>query len=217
MTSTTPATPATPAESAESAESATPVGEPPQAVPPRPARVCVRSRLAGPARWPGRRVRWAAAWTAAAALAAVSGWSYAAVRGDDALHYGKQRDAVLAAGRSDIARLTTVDADHAARDLGEWLTATTGPLHDRLARTHTADTAAFRASGTSATGTVTDAAVTELDTRAGTAKVIATVQVRLQPKDGTATTDRKRFEADLARDGGTWKLAALTAVPVGTS
>jgi Mce-associated membrane protein len=162
-------------------------------------------------------VAWIVAWTAAAALLAVSGWSYADTRGDGALSYGKARDAVLDAGQRDIARLNTVDGAHADADLGRWLDATTGPLHAQLSRSHSADVNSLKASGTSTLGTVTDAAVTELDTRAGAAKVIATVQVRVTPGSGAATTDRKRFEADLSRTGGDWKLAALTAVPVGAS
>jgi Mce-associated membrane protein len=156
-------------------------------------------------------------WAVAAVLCALSAWSYADTRGDPALRYAKARDTVLAAGQRDITRLNTVDAGHLDRDLGQWLDATTGPLHDQLSRTHTADAAALRQSGTSTRGTVTDAAVTELDTRAGTAKVIATVQVQVVPRSGTATTDRKRFEAGLSRTAGGWKLTALTAVPVGAS
>jgi Mce-associated membrane protein len=86
-----------------------------------------------------------------------------------------------------------------------------------MAGTHTADAATLKQSGTSTRGTVTDAAVTELDTRAGTAKLIATVQVRVTPATGTATTDRKRFEAGLSRTADGWKLTALTAVPAGSS
>ena len=173
-----------------------------------------------PFRFPGMRratAIWTAGWTVAALLLAVSAWSYTATRGDDALRFGKARDAALVAGRQDIARLNTVDAAHLDRDLGLWLDATTGPLHEQLSRSHTADAGQLKASGTSTRGTVTDAAVTELDTRAGTAKVIATVQVRVTPRGGTATTDRKRFEAGLSRTGGSWKLTALTAVPLGTS
>lgn len=183
----------------------------------RMARVAGEARAALTGRLPRRGVLWAAAWTAAAALTAFAGWSYASVHGDDALRYGKQRDAVRAAGQQDIAQLTTEDAQHLDRDLGQWLAATTGPLHDQLARTHTADAATLKASGTSTTGTVTDAAVTELDPRAGTAKLIATVEVRRRPASGAASTDRKRFEAGLARDAGAWKLSTLTAVPLGAS
>jgi Mce-associated membrane protein len=160
---------------------------------------------------------WSTAWTVAVVLSALSAWSYADTSGDGALSYGKVRDTVLTAGQRGIAQLNTVDTDHLDRDLGGWLDTTTGALHDQLSRTHTADAASLKASGTSTRGTVTDAAVTELDSRAGTAKLIATVQVRLSPKSGPTTTDRKRFEADLSRTGSRWKLAALTAVPVGTS
>ncbi|MFG1806428.1 hypothetical protein [Streptomyces sp. NPDC049040] len=167
----------------------------------------LRARVAG----------WVAAWTVAAVVCALGAWSYTGTRGDDALNYGKARDTALSDGQRDIALLNTVDAAHAEADLGRWLTATTGPLHDRLAGTHTADAATLKQSGTSTRGTVTDAAVTELDTRAGTAKLIATVEVRVTPAAGTATTDRKRFEAGLSRTAGGWKLTALTAVPVGAS
>ncbi|MBD0734483.1 hypothetical protein [Streptomyces sp. CBMA29] len=160
---------------------------------------------------------WVTAWAVAAVVCALGAWSYADTRGDGTLDYAKARDAVLADGQRDITRLNTVDAAHLDRDLATWLDTTTGPLHDRMSRTHTADAAALKQSGTSTRGTVTDAAVTELDTRAGTAKLIATVQVRVMPRGGAATTDRKRFEAGLSRTSDGWKLTALTAVPVGAS
>jgi Mce-associated membrane protein len=172
-------------------------------------------RLPGALR--SRATGWAAAWTVAAVVCGLGAWSYADAGGDDALSYGKARDAALADGQRDIARLNTVDIAHADRDLGQWLAVTTGPLHDRMAGTHTADAATLKQSGTSTRGTVTDAAVTELDTRAGTAKLIATVQVQVTPASGAATTDRKRFEAGLSRTADGWKLTALTAVPVGAS
>ncbi|WP_405592577.1 hypothetical protein [Streptomyces sp. NBC_01190] len=164
-----------------------------------------------------RGAAWATAWAVAVVLCALSAWSYADTRGDAALGQAKARDAVLTAGQRGIARLNTVDPAHLDRDLAAWLATTTGPLHDQMVRTHAADAASLRASGTTTRGVVTDAAVTELDTRAGTAKVIATVQVTVTPGSGTAGPDRKRFEADLARDGGDWKLTALTAVPLGAS
>lgn len=160
---------------------------------------------------------WGTAWAVALVLCALGAWSYAGTRGDGTLSYAKARDAVLADGTRDLTALNTVDAAHRDRDLGRWLAATTGSLHDRMTRTHSADAAALQQSGTSTRGTVTDAAVTELDTRAGTAKLIATVRVRVAPRSGAATTDRKRFEAGLARTPDGWKLTALTAVPVGAS
>lgn len=169
-------------------------------------------------RAPGRRsLAWAAVWTAAAVLLGVSGWVYADTRGDGTLSYGKARDAALDAGRADIVRVTSVERGHVDRDLAAWLDVTSGPLHDQLSRSRTSDAGRLKAADTTAGGDVTDAAVTELDTRAGTARLIATVSVRTTAASGAATSDRKRFEAALSRTAGTWKLTALTAVPLGAS
>ncbi len=149
-------------------------------------------------------------------VALAAGW-YAQTRSDGSLAYAKARDTVLATARQDLAALNSVDASSVDAGLRQWLDATTGPLHDQLQRTGPADAGALRQAGTSATGTVTAAAVTELDTRAGTARLIATVQVALTPRTGAPTTDRKRFEAGLARTPGGWKVTALTAVPIGAS
>jgi Mce-associated membrane protein len=107
-----------------------------------------------------------------------------------------------------------VDASHPDAARTQWLDATAGDLHEQLKRTGTR-----KDTGTaSARATVTDAALTALDNRAGTAELIATVRVETTPGDGEPTgTDRKRLEATLARTGDGWKVTALTAVPVAGS
>ncbi|MCX5386711.1 hypothetical protein [Streptomyces sp. NBC_00083] len=142
------------------------------------------------------------------AFAVFGGWVYLDARSDSSLAYAASRDAALRAGRTQVAALSTLDAAHPGATLTSWLDASTGPLHDELRRTGTGKPT------TSARGEVTEAAVTELDDRSGSAKLIATVRVRLTPKGGAATTDRKRFEAALERTGSGWKLKALNAVPV---
>ncbi|MFI6872499.1 hypothetical protein ACIBL6_03550 [Streptomyces sp. NPDC050400] len=149
---------------------------------------------------------------AAAVLCGVGTWSYAQARGDDDLAYGRARDAALDDGRSAVAALSTLDAstkDRARTGVTHWRTVTTGPLRTQLGRV-------APAAGASSRGVVTDAAVTALDDRAGTAKLIATVRVDTTPKGtGSATSDRKRLEATLARTSdGTWKVKSLSAVPV---
>ncbi|WP_411292697.1 hypothetical protein [Streptomyces sp. SDr-06] len=155
-----------------------------------------------------RRSLVAVALTASAAFCACAGWTYLAARNDSTLAYAAARDAALTAGRSRIAALSTLDAAHPDAALRSWLDASTGPLHDELRRTGAGKPT------TSARGSVTDAAVTELDDRSGTAKLIATVQVQLTPAGGATTTDRKRFEAALERTASGWKVKALGAVPV---
>ncbi|MFD7705194.1 hypothetical protein [Streptomyces caelestis] len=139
-------------------------------------------------------------------------WTYAQARTDDALAYGRERDRALADGRAGVAVLTTLDAStrqRAERGIRAWRDASTGPLREELGRTEAK-------AGASARGTVTEAAVTALDTRAGTAKLITTVRVEVTPA-GTKkpAADRKRLEAVLARTGeGEWKVKALSAVPL---
>ncbi|MFJ6072594.1 hypothetical protein ACIQFU_17365 [Streptomyces sp. NPDC093065] len=148
----------------------------------------------------------------ALAFCGTGAWTYTQARTDDALAYGRERDEALADGRAGIAVLTTLDAatrQSAERSIRDWRAASTGPLREELGATEAK-------AGSSARGTVTEAAVTALDTRSGTAKLIATVRVEVTPA-GTQkpATDRKRLEAVLARTGeGEWKVRALSAVPV---
>ncbi|GAA3496971.1 hypothetical protein GCM10019016_040720 [Streptomyces prasinosporus] len=142
-------------------------------------------------------------------------WTYAQARTDDALAYGRERDEALADGRAAVAVLTTFDAStrqRAERGVRAWRAASTGPLREELGRTGAE-------AGASARGAVTEAAVTALDTRTGTAKLIATVRVEVTPAgSGRPAVDRKRLEAVLARTGeGEWKVRALGAVPLTTT
>ncbi|GAA2219131.1 hypothetical protein [Streptomyces nogalater] len=160
----------------------------------------------------GARLLAGAGLALAIGFCASGAWTYGQARTDDAPAYGRQRDRALAEGRAGIAVLTTLDASSRQRaeaGIRAWRDASTGPLRDALGRTEPK-------TGASARGTVTEAAVTALDTRAGTAKLIATVSVEVTPA-GTKrpTTDRKRLEAVLARtDAGEWKVRALNAVPL---
>ncbi|MBO1333127.1 hypothetical protein J3486_18005 [Streptomyces sp. VRA16 Mangrove soil] len=146
---------------------------------------------------------------AALALCGTGVWSYAQAHGDGDLAYGRARDAALGDGRSAVARLTTLDASTAARaraGVRRWQAVTTGPLRTRLGRVSPA-------AGTSTRGVVTDAAVTALDDRAGTAKLIATV--RVSTGSGSQAAERKRLEAVLSRTSeGQWKVKSLNAVAV---
>lgn len=144
---------------------------------------------------------------------AVSAWSYGQARGDDFLTHATSRDEVLADGKERIVRLTSFDAEDPAAGRRQWLDASTGPLHDELKRVKARK-------GATALATVTDAALTALDTRAGTAELIATVRVERPPGDGatagtSAGSERKRLEAVLARTPDGWKVQSLSAVPVG--
>ncbi|MFF9688688.1 hypothetical protein [Streptomyces sp. NPDC014623] len=160
-----------------------------------------------------------AALLAAVLVCALGTWSYAQARGDGTLAYAKSRDAALADGKRHLTRLTSMDGKNAASvesGLTNWLDASTGPLHDQLENTRKKDEGELTESGATARGKVTDAALTALDDRAGTAALIATVDVEVTPRTGKGGTERKRFEATLARTGDGWKIKALDALPVGS-
>ncbi|MEV6162801.1 hypothetical protein AB0L71_12900 [Streptomyces sp. NPDC052052] len=156
----------------------------------------------------------------AALICGFGAWSYTQARGDETLAYAKSRDAALVAGKQHLARLNSLngkDATSVDAGLQQWLDSSTGPLHDQLKRTRGKDAQELKKSGSTARGTVTDAALTALDERAGTAELIATVDVRVTPRTGEAGTERKRFEATLARTADGWKVKALTAIAVGAA
>lgn len=161
-----------------------------------------------------RRFRPWAAVAVAALLCGLAAWSYARAAGDGSRAYAETRDDALDAGRGHLARLSSVDAAHPDAARTQWLDATTGDLHEQLKKA-----GPRKDTGTaSARATVTDIALTALDDRAGTARLIATVRVETTPRDGRPTgTDRKRLEATLTRTGDGWKVTALTAVPVAGS
>lgn len=168
------------------------------------------------------RTRSLSGWAALLAtvlICALGGWSYTEARGDETLAYAKSRDAALADGKRHLARLTTMDGKDATSveaGLEAWLGTSTGPLRDRLRSTRKQDAGELTEAGATARGKVTDAALTALDDRAGTAALIATVDVAVTPRTGKAGTERKRFEATLARTGEGWKIKALDAIPVGS-
>ncbi|MFI1014980.1 hypothetical protein [Streptomyces sp. NPDC020965] len=139
---------------------------------------------------------------------AYAGWSLFRAGNDDSLAYAEARDRALADGTGRLSVLTSHDAADTDGARLRRLDAATGQLHDELRR-------AKPVTGPTARATVTEAALTALDTRAGTARLIATVRVELKPAGGTASGDRKRLEATLARTDDGWKVQTLTAVPVG--
>lgn len=168
----------------------------------------------------GRRLRTAAIWVAAVAIlgfCAFGARSYWQASNDEDLDFAATRDEVLEAGEDHLARLNTLrggDADAIGAELDQWLEVTTGPLHDELERTREESTEVLVADGSSTTGTVTDAAVTQLDQRAGTARLIATLEVETTPRDGDPSTDRRRLEAGLSRTDEGWRVTSLTSLVI---
>jgi Mce-associated membrane protein len=157
-------------------------------------------------------------WALVAAAVVFLAWSSWAVWRDGSGERSgpdRTRDAVLASAGRQIAALNTMDPAHVDAGLQAWLDASTGALREQLERDRAQNRVKIGQSETSAAATVTGAAVTSLDVRAGKAKVIASVQVKLALRDGSPTLQRKRFEAGTARTPSGWRLESLTAIPAG--
>lgn len=142
-------------------------------------------------------------------------WTWMRASADDTLGFGAARDEALRAGREQVAILTTLDYHDVDAGIARWLGSSTGPLRDQLAGTDAATRESLRQAKTVATGSVLDAAVSELDQHAGTAKLLVSVEITTV-KDGTApATKRNRFAAALTHTDTGWKLSALDQIPLG--
>ncbi|HEY1571068.1 MAG TPA: hypothetical protein VGG05_06985 [Pseudonocardiaceae bacterium] len=164
-----------------------------------------------------RRKLWRIGWASlvvAAGFAVWSGFSWWQAGHDDTASLARMRDDALRAGTREIAALNTMDPAHLDQGLRLWLDASTGTLHAQLQNSEPRSRQQIEQAHSSASGRVTDAAVTRLDRQAGTAEVIAAVDIQVTPQAGSATTERNRYRAGLTLTAAGWKLSSLTAIPV---
>jgi Mce-associated membrane protein len=155
------------------------------------------------------------AFVAAAAFAGWGGYSWFSASRAEALTYGTARDEALQTGRELVAQLSTLDYHQVDQGIARWLDASTGPLHDQLARTDDTTKKTLAADAAVSTGKVLDAALSELDEHAGTAKMLASVEVTVAKDKVAPATKRNRFAAQLVRTDAGWKLSALDQIQVG--
>jgi Mce-associated membrane protein len=149
----------------------------------------------------------------AAVFAGWAGWSWLRTSGDDSLELAAARDAALRAGRQHVVELTTLDYHDVDAGIAHWLAVSTGPLREQLAATTEQTKNSLRQGATVATGAVLGAAVSELDPRAGTAKLLVSVEITTAKQGVPTSSRRNRFIAALTRVDAEWKVSALDQVP----
>lgn len=159
-----------------------------------------------------KRASWAAL-VLAAAFFAWSCWTFWDMRQGEDQDMARDRDLAVTAAKNQLAALNTMDAEHIDQGLQRWLDSSTGPLHDELKRTRPQSRQQIRKAAGNASGTVVDAALTALDQRAGSARVIATVKIEVSRSGAAPTVQRKRYDAAMSRTAAGWKLKSLTALP----
>jgi Mce-associated membrane protein len=151
----------------------------------------------------------------AAVLAGFYGVSWAVTAHGDSLSYATQRDEALRVGQQGVINFTTADSRKAQSILDIWERTSTGALHDEVVRDRKTYSDAMTASKSVRTPEVLGAAMTELDDRAGKARMIVVAKLILTPDGQQPTEDRGRYQVELTREAGQWKLSALSPVPVG--
>ncbi|MFJ5837362.1 hypothetical protein ACIQGO_11410 [Streptomyces shenzhenensis] len=151
----------------------------------------------------------------AGGFAVWTGWDWYAAAHDDSAEYAAQRDTALAAGEQAVQNLNTLDHRDVERGLDLWESATTGDLHDQLASGRKEFAVQVQTAKTVTTARVLSGAVTELDDRAGRARVLVALRVTVKASDGQRSDKDSRMLGELTRTGGRWKLSALGQAPVG--
>lgn len=114
-----------------------------------------------------------------------------------------------------MQNLNTLDHREADRGLDLWESSTTGELHEQLTEGRKEFTAQVKSAKTVTTAKVLSAAVTELDDRAGRARVLVALRVTVKAPGAEKTDKDSRMLGELTRTGGGWKLSALGQAPVG--
>lgn len=149
-----------------------------------------------------------------AALAA-TGWfgiRLATSMSDEQLAAADARTAAVTEGSRAVAILNSLDHRRTDAGLARWEQASTGMLHEQINSGRRDIARAVESRKTITTATVVQAALAELDH--DRARLMAVVDVKVQPRNAEPVTKRARFLGELQRVGQQWKLAALTPVHV---
>ncbi|MGH3517278.1 MAG: hypothetical protein ACRDQ7_07640 [Haloechinothrix sp.] len=139
------------------------------------------------------------------------GFSWASAASDSNLSFGRERDVSLTAAESGLVTLHTVDHRTATRDLAAWDSVATGALLGDLSGDRVGHLERTKQGEVVSTARLVRAAVVELDAYAGTARVIAVLDVSVATKDGTPSQRHRRLNADLTRTAEGWRIAAVEA------
>ena len=153
----------------------------------------------------------------AAVFAAWSGWSWYRASTAAAPADAQLRDQVLQAGEQAVQNFNTLDYRKVAAGLALWEQSSTGPLHTEISAGRTQFERQIQQTKTITTARILDGALTALNPRAGTASIIAAVQITVTPANGSPVTKQSRLVGTLAKTASGWKLSQLGQVPVGAA
>jgi Mce-associated membrane protein len=158
-------------------------------------------------------VRAVAALVALAALAALFfGGRWVADLNDEGLALAAQREAVLVDAKQAAINLNTLDYQNVAPGLDLWEQTSTGTLLDEFRANRAEYEQVVTQAKRVTVATVPDAAVAELDVRAGTARVLVAVDVEVRPEGQAPVVTRQRLELEMTRTDQGWKASRVAPV-----
>jgi Mce-associated membrane protein len=150
---------------------------------------------------------------AAVALLAAAwfGWTWWSAAQDEELSLARERDRVVAEVSAALVALNTIDHRSAERDVDRWIAATAGQLHDDLSGERQLQLDRTAGTRTVAEASLLTAAVTEPDAEAGSARLVAVLDVVVSTAGEEATSPRSRLTVDAERTTGGLKVSAVQA------
>ena len=153
----------------------------------------------------------------AALFAAWSGWSWYRASTAGPPPGVQLRDQVLQAGEQAVQNFNTLDYRNVAAGLALWEQSSTGPLRTEISTGRAQFESQIKQTKTITTARILDGALTALNPRAGTASIIAAVQITVTPASGSPVTKQSRLAGTLTKTSSGWKLSQLGQVPVGAA
>ena len=148
-------------------------------------------------------------------FAAYFGVAWYAAANSSESSFASARDEALRSGQVGITNFLTLDYRKVDEDLQRWLSSSTGELRAEIDKDKDARKKQLVDAKSVTTSKVLDAAVSELDDRAGTAELIAVVESTVTPDGGQKVTKINRYLTKLTRTDDGWKLSQLGPLRAG--
>ncbi|QUQ70616.1 hypothetical protein [Kutzneria sp. CA-103260] len=170
----------------------------------------------GTSRWQGALSAVAAVLLLAALIfcgVSLVGWLGAS--GDESVQFAGTRDDVLRVGKQELINFYTLDYKNPDASFDRLVQSSTGDLATAIKQGEATWKKQLTDQKSSSTAKVLDAAVTELDDRAGTATVVAIVEVDVTPDNGKPA-NRLPMQIQLSRTDQGWKLSQAGSIVLGS-
>ncbi len=131
---------------------------------------------------------------------------------DESLELAATRDVVLREAQQVAVNLNTLDFERVEQTLDQWEQSSTGQVAEEYRRNRESYARAMTEARAKTEARVLEAAVAELDPRAGTALVLVAADVTVTAQQGAPTVQRQRLQIGMTRTGQGWKASALASL-----